>query len=301
MSDANGEFQLLGKVEDETRLLVHTSGYAIAIPGHPELVTPTSDSPRYDVLVKMKDADVELGFRMDDLPTQIQPRELVAALVTTYAQSRAANPDSVGQEWINGRPLPTGANAALSANYLLRDDDNGMEFLEIVVKKNGVGRMDALHLTVRYQRGEMTPFAWSNLRTALIHHQSWDGDSPPSTSVWPERSVFVPRSVRFELSDAAMRDAQDKAGAIKGLLPGDGEKLARVLLSWTNRNVPPSALLPDSVQAEIAREIVTCLPSHATEILFRNYHEVESLHDFRGWLWQQFWAVMNRAELHETN
>ncbi len=29
----------------------------------------------------------------------------------------------------------------------------------------------------------------------------------------------------------------------------------------------------------------------------RNFHEIATLHDFRGWLWQQFWAVMNRADI----
>jgi len=37
------------------------------------------------------------------------------------------------------------------------------------------------------------------------------------------------------------------------------------------------------------------------EIWMRNFPELEYMHDFRGWVWQQYWAVMNRADAQKTN
>lgn len=63
----------------------------------------------------------------------------------------------------------------------------------------------------------------------------------------------------------------------------------------------PSMPRPEDLEGDVARQIVQCLPSRAVEVLMRNFHEVEFMHDFRGWLWQQYYAVMNRAESQKTN
>jgi hypothetical protein len=302
VTSSSGGFELRGENGDEIRLLVHTQlGYSIAVPGRPRIVAPTSETPSYDVLLQMDDAPIELGFRMDEVPTDGEAADILPALVTSYAVSRARNPDTLQPDWLRGRPRANGADGAMRVTYELRGEDPAaMEFLAIHVKHARKG-LHALHMTVRYRRGETSPFAWSNLRAALLFHHSWDPAKPPSMNVWPERSVFVPRSVRFELSDGAMRQAEEKAAEVSGLLPGDSERLAGVLIDFTNGMYAPSAPRPDELEGEVARAIVGCLPSKAAEVLLRNFHEVESLHDFRGWLWQQFWAVANRTELKKSN
>lgn len=283
-------------------MLVHTQlGYSISLAGHPRFVAPPSEGPSYDAVIRMDDAPIELGFRMDEIPTEAEAGDMLPALVASYAMSRARNTDALEPDWIRGRPRPDGCDGAMRVTYELRGEDPAaMEFLAIMVKHARKG-MHALHMTVRYRRGETSPFAWSNLRAALLFHHSWDPTKPPSTKIWPERSVFVPRSVRFELSEGAMRQAEEKAAKISGLLPGDSERLAQVLVDFSNGMYPPTYPRHDELEGEVARAIVACVPSRVAEILMRNFHEVESLHDFRGWLWQQFWAVANRAELAKTN
>ena len=236
-----------------------------------------------------------------EIPSDLQAGNLLPAVITSYASARARDPDELDLDWIRGNPLPDGADAGMRVNYPLRgDDDAAMEFLAIVLKRTGAG-FHAMHMTVRYRRGDISPFAWSNLRPALLFHHTWEPEGSVSTQIWPERAVFVPRSVRFELTPGAMRQTEQKAGEISGLLPGDSERLARVLLDFTNGMYPPSYPRPDELEGDVARRIVACLPAKAAEVLLRNFHEVESLHDFRGWLWQQYWAVANRAEIQKTS
>jgi hypothetical protein len=189
----------------------------------------------------------------------------------------------------------------MRANYAVRgDEENLMEFLAITVKPSRTG-VHALHMTVRYRRGETSPFAWSNLRPALLFHQSWTAGKLPSTTVWPEHTVFAEPSVQFELSPDAMRDAEAKAGEVQGLLPGDDVKLADVLLWWANRDFPPSYPLPDDLEMSVATQIASCVPSRVAEVILRNFKDAQSLHDFRGWLWQSYWAVMNRPGAQKTS
>ncbi len=302
MTDESGGFELRGSPDDETRLLAHASlGYVIALPGHPRLVPATTASPKYDAVVQMQDAPFELGFRMDEIPTDFAAKDLLPSLMASYVGSRARTPDRVSLEWVRGRPLPDGASTAMRANYeLAGTDPAAMEFLCIVLKNTHKG-FHAMHMTLRYRLGDVSPFAWSNVRAALLAHHSWVPTKPPSTNIWPDRSVFVPRSARFELSEAAMKQAVEKAAEIEGLLPGDSDRLATLLLDWTNKPLPPASPRYDELESEVARSIASCLPARAAEVLMRNFHEVESMHDFRGWLWQQFWAVANRAEIQKTN
>lgn len=180
----HGAFELLGKSDEETRLLLHTTGYAIAVPGHPEPIASSGESPRYDIVLQMQDAPVELGFRMDEVPTEIEPRELVPALFTSYAAMRAREGSAPDPSWLQGRPLPDGATSGMYASYPLRGDaHDAMEFLAIVVKRTSRAAYLAMHMTVRYRRGELTPFGWSNLRAALLLHHSWDPEGYPSTRI----------------------------------------------------------------------------------------------------------------------
>lgn len=283
-------------------MLVHVQlGYMIAIPGHPRMSARTSESPAYDIIVQMTDAPIELGFRMDEVPNESSVVDLLPATMLAYVQSRARNADAAQSVWTRGRPLPDGAALAMRCSYALAGaDPDAMELLAVVMK---MGRRAhyALHLTARYRKGETLPFAWANVRAALLYHQSWDPGRPPSLRVWPERSVYAPRSVRFELSAAAAAEAVVKAGEVGTVAPEDLERVGRVLIDWANRNFPPSDPFPVDWQQEIAAQIVRCIPSRVAEVLLRDLDQVQSQHDLRGWLWQCFVALENRAGTQSSN
>lgn len=298
MTISTGGFELRGADGDETRLLEHVQlGYSVAIPGRPRVIAPSAATPSYDVVLQLADAPIELGFRMDEVPTEIKPANLLPALIGTYASMRAAEPESLDIDWLLGKAAANGGHGAMRVNYQLRGDDPmAMEFLAIVLKPMPRG-FHALHLTVRYRRGEVTPFAWSNFRWALLFSQSWVPGRLASTAVWPEQPVFLQPSVKFELTEAASRDAQIKAEQVGSVSAAESEQLARVLLEWTNKPAPPSWDCPDDLEMAIARDVVQCVPSRVAEVLLRNIADAKTLHDIRGWLWQCYWAVGNRAEV----
>jgi hypothetical protein len=297
--DGTGRFELRGADGDETRLVVHDElGYAIAVPGRPHLGVAAPGSPRYDVVLAMQDAPVEVGLRMDEVPTQIRAPALVAALLTSYATTRAANLARLRPDALDAPLLPRGAACGMGASYGLRgDDDAAMESLAIIARTTRADLVHALFLTVRFRAGDFTPFSWSNLRPALLAHQSFTPGELPSTAVWPPHPAFAMPKAKLELTDAAFAVAQAKAAQIGQMTPQEVGQIADVLLNATHRDLPPSAAWDHAADLPLARAIAGCIPTVAAEVLLRNQHEVQTAHDFRGWLWQCFWAVGNRASL----
>lgn len=295
---STGGFELHGAEGDETRLLVHEQlGYSLAIPGRPVIVAPSAAVPTYDVAINLADVPIEFGFRMDEVPTEITAANLLPALISSYASGRAASPDRLDVDWLRGKAAANGGHGAMRANYQLRGDDPmAMEFLAIILKPMPRG-FHALHLTIRYRRGEFTPFAWSNLRWALLFSQSWGPGRLASTALWPEQPVLLQPSAKFELTEHASREARIKAEQVGSVSSAESEQLARVLLEWTNKPAPPIWDCPEDVEMEVSREIVQAVPSRVADVLLRNLGEAKTLHDFRGWLWQCYWAVGNRAEV----
>lgn len=302
MANDTGAFELLGNAEAETRLLLHTTGYAIAIPGHPEIIAAPASLPTYDAALQMRDVPVEMGFRMDEVPTGIDIPQLAPALMMSYVQSRAREPDSVQATWLRGRVIANGSRGGMYATYQLAGaDDAAMEFLTILFKPVGNAKILAMHMTARYRRDDLTPFGWAHVRNALLFSQSWDPEAYPSTQIWPEPCRFALPSARFVLTDRAMHQAEEKAAEISGLLPGDDTKLAQVLIDFAVGMYGPAVRPSDMLEGDVAQKIAVCVPSRVAEILMRNFHELEYMHDFRGWVWQQYWSVMNRAAAQKTS
>jgi hypothetical protein len=294
----SGGFELRGAHGDETRLLVHgETGYAIAIPGSPQAIAPSSESPTYGVLLRLADAPIEVGLRMDVLDTAIPVENLIAPMGLAYAQSRAADVGDLRLEELWGRMRPSGMKAAVGVNYRLRGgDERAMEYLSIVGNVVG-GRTYALHLTIRYRRGETTPFAWSNVRTAILSHQTWKADDLPSTQIWPSTTWFVPRSAKFELTEQAFAAARAKADEIDAISQGDVDTLADILLAAVNNDSEPEYPWHPMSSSHLAGKLSAAIPSSVVDILMRDIDKVQSMHDFRGWAWQCYWAVGNRAAL----
>jgi len=151
-------------------------GYSLAVPGHPRVIAPPAEAPRYDVLLKLDDAAVEIGLRVEEVgPTTVDRDELATTLVTTYGQARAADPAKAVGQHPGRRGRAAGSDAAAGATYLLRDDDDVMEFLLVTLRENA-----ALYLTARFRRSQVSVFGWGSLRSILLNHQSWMPGTLPS-------------------------------------------------------------------------------------------------------------------------
>ncbi|MBL0216513.1 MAG: hypothetical protein IPQ07_21850 [Myxococcales bacterium] len=296
-----GGFELRGTDAHETRLLVHPAfGYAIAVPGHARLVAPTAELPRYGAVLALADGPIEIGLRMDEVPTAIAPDAIAAALALAYARSRALDPDAIKGSALDGRVLARGADAGTRATYVLRGEDpQAMEFLALTTKA-AAPIVHALHLTVRYRRTDLTPFAWASLRSALLNHQSWDPERLPSTTLWPA-STMVAGSVSFELSAAATAEARAKAADIGTVTPEEVGRLADLLLGFAGTDDAPTMPMHAFVHELTSRQVAAAVPPRIAEVLVRNIADVASMHDLRAWSWQCFWAVGNRAELAKIN
>lgn len=304
MTVSTGGFELQGNDDDETRLLVHVQlGYAVAVPGRPRVVRSRVDLPAYDVVLQLQDAPVELGFRMDEVPTQIKVPALLTTSLITYAQMRASVPAGrLRPDVLEAPLLAPGAVGGMRVVYGLNGDDTAaMEFLAITAKTGRRDTMHLLHMTVRFRAGDFSPFSFSNLWPALLAHQSWEPGQLPSTQVWPPAPAFALPKAKLELADAAFDVARGKAALIGEMAPKDVDQLADYLLEQTNRPLHPSAAWNRDQDLPVARAIAGRIPSAVADVLLRNLHEVQTAHDYRGWLWQNYWAVGNRAGLRQTN
>ncbi len=296
MTASSGGFELRGNDDDETRLLVHgQAGYSLAVPGRPRIIKPALDMPRYDVVLALTDAPIEIGLRIDTLTaaeTALQPAELIRAFATAYVQSRAAAPDGVELTDMDGKSIANGATEGMRATYPLRDTEGGMEYVGVMLRGAQV-----LYVTARFTKGVTTPFAWANLRSVLQHHQSWVPGELASTSVWPDAPMLLKPSVKFELSESASREAQAKANEIAELSSEQVERIANLLITSASTDDPPTTPWHPFLNQMTSRQVAGAVPSRVAEILLRDLDAVTSMHDYRGWCWECYVGVGNRAEL----
>lgn len=290
-------FELLGDAADETRMLIHReAGYSIPIPGHPRLVEATVATPVYGALVAMTDLPIELGFRLDTLPTTVTAEALAIALAAAYSRNRAGT--TVNVHPMVGTFLPPGASAGGRCVYDLPDtetDDDGamMEQLEVTVRA-GAGTVLAMYYTVRFKTGPVNPVRWAHVRTAVREHQRFDGAKTTPPQLWPA-SAIAASSATLTLTDAAFAEAQAKAGSLGGLSDAEHAAIVTTLLELSGNDVPPSAPLPPFFATLIPAKIREAMPSGLSEILLANFRQVSTYHDLRAWIWQQMWAIGNRS------
>lgn len=287
----SGGFELRGRDGDETRLLVGEVGYSLAVPGHPRIITPRADEPRYDILMQLDDAPIEIGLRVDDIGSAAGDRaELATSLATTYAQSRAADPAKASAGHPGPRGLATGAEAAASATYQLRgDDEQAMEYLLLALRENAV-----LYLTVRFRRADVTVFGWGNLRSILLNHQSWRPGTLPSLHIWPPSPRFLLPSVNFDLTPAAADGARAKALAVGEMARDKVDRVAEFLLEAAANDMEPTTPWAPFITEHVKARVAMSAGSAVAEVLCRDLAAVDSTHDYRGWAWGCYWAVGNR-------
>lgn len=288
------DFKLLGAEGDETRLLVDETGYSVPLPGHPSLVAAPEDLPRYDVLVRLADVNVEHGFRRDDVPTGNDPRALAQALAIAYGTNRAASPPKP-------RPIPDrlrpGTVAGSQATYPLRDvSEPTIEQLFILVRPAPSGFVVIYH-TTRFRTADLNILQWAHLRSLSIAGHHWDPAQPRTTapSLYPPSAFALP-TARLDLTDAAWAEAQAKAADVGALSTEQTTALADVLLEIAQTDDPPAqVLIPPQVQLYM-RKVAMVGPSKAAEVLLRNLEACKTAFDLRAWAWQCAWAIGNRDD-----
>jgi hypothetical protein len=291
-----GEFELIGGDESETRLLrERTTGYSVPLPGRPVLVAAPDGTPRYDVIVRLRDVDVEHGFRLDTVPSSVDPQALAKALATAYATTRSAKPPNVVP--IAQRFRPAGVLGA-HATYALASTENDpmIEHLWLLVHPLPSG-VWVLYQTTRFRTSSLNQIEWAHLRASILDQREWDAAHPRdiAPALWPE-SAFARPSGKLELTDAAHEESVAKADAIGPLTDEETLTLAQVLREIAQADQTPRfAVVPAQLQ-ECMRRVANSAPSRAAEAMLRNLERCKTMHDLRGWTWQCAWAIGNRTD-----
>jgi hypothetical protein len=298
VSDKFGGFELKGVVGDETRLLVHEAGFAAAIPGHPAASAGRSIAPVSHIRITLADKPVEITYRMDNVTTQLLMEPFAVALTTAYAENRAKERAHVRVS--RGAELINGAEAGARAIYTLAGNDpSAMEWISVILQSVGAREVFALYQSVRFRREDLNAVQFANLRTAMVGAQEWGEQPATNLTVWRE-SRFAKPSVALELTDDAWAEAQAKAGEIGAVDADDIATLTDLLIGFANNEHLPSSEVPKAVLDVIAQRVASNAPTHVSLVLLRNLFDVRTMHDLRGWCWQQLWALGNRAELHAS-
>jgi hypothetical protein len=294
------EFELLGGDDTETRLLrERTTGYSLAIPGHPALIPIVDDGPRYDVLIQLRAVPARLGFRIDDLPTTLDPKELSRALATSYATSRAVTPPFV-------KPLPTSMRPASStggahAVYPLGDTaEPTIEQIWIVLRPSPTG-VWALYHTMWFRTADVNTIHWGHLRASMVDQHEWDPANPREAApqIWPASTIGKP-SAKLDLTDDGWREAQAKATEVGSLTPQQVTSVGDVLRDMAQTDQPPRSEVVEMRLDTIKARISMSVPPQAAQVLLRNLAECRTMLDLRAWCWQCAWAVGNRTEARGT-
>jgi hypothetical protein len=294
------QYELLGGNDDETRMLREgTTGYSLVIPGRPLVATAAERGPRYDVTVALRDLPATLGFRIDDLPTSLEPKALAAALATAYASSRAEKPPRVRPIGTHMRPPSTLAGA--DAVYAVRDAaEPTMEQVWLLLHGSPRG-VWALYFTTSFRSADVNTFQWGHLRAAMIDQHGWDSVRPRGgpLAMWPASEITKP-SAKLDLTDDAWKIAEWKAQNVGSLTPDVVIELGDLLRDEVQSDLSPRAELVETRADTIRGHIRRGVPPSAAEALLRDLDRCRTMHDLRGWAWQCAWAIGNRAELRHA-
>ncbi len=294
------ELELLGGDADETRLLRdRTTGYSVAIPGHPTITSPPATGPRYDVVVALRDLPAQLGFRIDDLPTSLDPRELARALATSYATTRAAKPPSLKPISEHMRP-PTSTAGAQSVYPLADVTDPAMEQLWVVLHPSPTG-VWALYHTTWFRTADVNTFQWGHLRAAMIYQHAWDREHPRDVapSIWPPSTITKP-TANLDLTDEAWRVAESKAHDVGPIGAAEVVEIGDILRTEVQSDQSPRAEVVEMRADTIRGKIRRSAPPRVADVLLADLDQCHTMHDLRGWAWQGAWAVGNRTEVRKT-
>jgi hypothetical protein len=295
------EYELLGLDDAETRVLrERTTGYSVAIPGYPALIPVVNDGPRYDALVQLRALPARLGFRIDGLPTALDPKQLARTLATSFAASRAVEPPFVKPMPTTMRPASSAAGA--DAVYPIRDTtDPTIEQIWIVLRPSPIG-MWALYHTTWFRTADVNTIHWGHLRASMVDQHEWDPADPRDAApqIWPTSTIGKP-SARLDLTDDGWGEAQAKAAEVGSLTPHEVTTVAEVMTDMALSDQPPRLEVAELRFDAIKARISMAIPPQAAGVLLRNLGECRTMLDLRAWCWQCAWAVGNRNEARDRS
>jgi hypothetical protein len=283
-------------------LIEPTTGYTVALPGHPQIVATPDGMPAYDVVVQLRDVPVELGFRIDDVPnTGMDPKALAHSFVMAYASNRGvvgARPPRIDPLPPENRPVGTIGGAL--AIYRLRDTDADpvMEQVYILLRPSPSGLWCLTH-TTRFRASALDVFEWSNLRAAIYDQHHWNPDSPRDrpTPIWPTESEIAICGAKLDLTPAGWQEAAAKAALIGQLSEDHGLALVEPLMAFVQTNDPPSKRIDPIVFPLYMQRIASIGPGNVAEAMLRNIERCRTTHDIRAWAWQCMWAIARQDKI----
>lgn len=292
MTVPSDAFDLVGEGRDETCLLVHrATGYAIGIPGAPQIAGASADRIR----LVAPAPPIEHELRVDVLPAETHPQALSLALASAYARNRTGGNATA-------TPLPpsrraAGAAGAARASYTIPGSPKPTIEQVVVTARPHERRLAAVYHTSRCLAGDVSPVQWAHVRAAMLVASRWE-PVPPTTApmLWPATSTFAEPSAALTLTPAAWSLAQAKATEIGPLSDEQTQALLQQLLAIANTDDPPTLDVPTYLSHLIARQVAVAGPTRATEALLRNLEDVKTTHDLRAWCWQNIWAIGNRDD-----
>jgi hypothetical protein len=283
-------------------MLETTTGYSVVLPGHPQIAATPGGLPTYDVVVKLRDAPVELGFRIDDVPaTAMEPMAMAHAFALAYAKNRSVQstrPTLIHPLPPAKRPINTigGAHAV----YGLRDceADPVMEQVFVLLQPAPSGVWSLTH-TTRFKTAELDVFEWANLRAAVFDQHHWDPEFPRDrpTPVWPPESEIAICGAKLALTPEGWQEAVAKAGLIGQLTGEHAMTLVEALLAFVQTNDPPRNRIHPMLFPLYMQRIAAIGPGNIAEAMLRNIERCLTTHDLRAWAWQCMWAIARQDKL----
>jgi hypothetical protein len=280
---------------EETELFVdERCGFSVAVPGYPEriAVDPTAQPVRHAVL-RLQAAPIEVGFRLDRIPTHIAAEALMPLIATAYAGGES---DVAPEITIAGEELrrPWGAEGAASAIYPLKEPAPwGADVGEVTMlgRSAGPDELTMMVVSKRFDRQRVSPFVWASFNAAMMGSLSWQpGAAPPASApaLWPRSLWFKPGILMAPLDEQRIL-----VGLLRALVLSATRETRAALRAWVPRlcvvSVRPTLPIGNGIREELrARFAPLEIDSPARGLLRLTVDSLQSVHDVRG-LGQLLW------------
>jgi len=152
----------------------------MTIPGRPWLSDGEVGPPKCDVMIRLRDLNVQIGARLDNLTSDVQgialsranAQPLAAMLAHAHATQRATEHSLIGL--VLGDPIVAGVDACAFCSYAISDEQPpAMEYVSVSVYSHATG-LWALYQMVRFSMKDLTETQWARLQSVLQDSQTWD-------------------------------------------------------------------------------------------------------------------------------
>jgi hypothetical protein len=243
-------FELLPDATGETVLVLdRRSHFTQAVPGHPGRAPAEDESPRYEARLVLADAPITVRYRLDSLPTGMQPGPLAHTLTLAYAVNRAAGMPRVTSAR-GERCEAWGVLGAASSEYGLaqRAADGDHESVTVLVRSTDDALL-AMVVTYRFASAAVSPIQWTLFLSAASAGIDWRPAAPTdrAPNLWPE-STFLRPGIRGELFPSRRAEVESLRARLV-MAPGEREALrSRLTRLVSGSEAPASPIAPDTLE-----------------------------------------------------